>query len=281
MRFSREKSMPIALPTWPWDFRRLIPHIFGFWKALFVLCYFISTSVPAVVHMARGTVSSTTGENRVLAPLPAPPKAIGELMRWPTLLEAYLRNSFPYRSELVSLNNRTRSFGLGDSPNREVVRGDTGRLFLGPPVSDFHYYSILTLCGVGVPEAWKQKVADRYSEAIARFTQKFNDAWVFIVPTSPTIYQDELPSWAAAQCKNTIPLVSKILERVPDKLRHHIVYPEEEIATLSRTAEVFPKLNFHLGGSWTTADCRDDGKKVPLQAKTSCGTRPRYSSSEI
>ena len=131
-------------------------------------------------------------EKRKLASCPALPDSIDTLKTFPTEFEAYFKDQFSFRDEMVKLHNRFKFF-LGDSSTSNVIFGKKGWLFLSgkayfSPVRDYRNLDPFT------PVDLQNYV--KYLKFKQQWLKKRGIKYLFFVaPNKHTIYGELLPDY--------------------------------------------------------------------------------------
>ena len=167
------------------------------YRRYFALLAFGLLATPLVVGLVRpDSPELIFKEGRRLAPPPAPPDGFKDLAMLPGQIDPYLKDHFGFRHMLIQLHKDLTKpmLGFGGS---EVLIGRDGRMFyLGGEM-------VRQSAGLIVRD---QKVADstnllaRMRDALERRGIAF---FVVVLPSTSSIYQDDLPIWAQSQGRKT------------------------------------------------------------------------------
>jgi hypothetical protein len=189
---------------------------------------------------------SVQSDNRILSAAPNAPRTWSALDEWPPQVDAYLRDHFGFRAQLVRAY-ATLSWGLfGTSPVPSVVVGRNDRLFLSD--GEVRNRVLLGNCGAWWPDEYLAKWAVETDAALRRLKAEFARLSVLIVPTSAVLYSEDLPSWMEHACAGKTPLVEALAARLPQDTRRLIAYPIEAAKRLPIASPLIPKHNFHWTG---------------------------------
>lgn len=204
-------------------------------------------AVPALRSMTGS--SQLEGENRKLAEFPAAPASWQETLKFPARLDQWINDHFGYRDRLLKLNNRVRHALFGTFPTVQVISGQNGRIFMSAHEANFPpYTAIHPTCGFQFHD--HEKIAGQMNAMHAAFRGWGIDAKLVIAPSSPAVYQEELPGWLAQRCARSVPPFRNILvpERLSPPVLASVYYPIEELRAARAEGEVIPKTWFHLTG---------------------------------
>ena len=203
-------------------------------------------ALPLLAHVFLPQAAQS--DNRVLARSPGLPRNISAFVNWPQAADAYLKDHFGLRAQLIRVYNAFNWRVLGISTDPHVVVGRNGRLFL----SDVHLGNPFLLgdCGAWWPDKDRSAFAGEAAVAIRRLQSDFPQFRVFIVPTSDVLYPAELPEWVQRACAGKTPLVEDWMSRLPPDVRGLIAYPIETAKhlPLPPDATLIPEHNFHWKG---------------------------------
>lgn len=203
-------------------------------------------AIPLLAHVLLPQAAQS--DNRLLAPSPGVPQNLSALVNWPHAADAYLKDHFGFRAQLIDLYNAVNWRILGVSADPRVVVGRNGRIFL----SDRNTLNpfVLANCGAWWPEEARSKFAAEAAAAIRRLEVDFPQFSVFLVPTSDLLYPTDLPEWVQRACAGKTPLAEDWLSRLPPDVRGLVAYPIETAKDLPLPpdAPLVPKLNFHWRG---------------------------------
>ena len=168
-------------------------------------------AIPLLAHVFLPQAAQS--DNRVLARSPGVPRNISAFVNWPQAADAYLKDHFGFRAQLIRVYNAFNWRVLGISTDPHVVVGRNGRLFL----SDVHIGNPVLLgdCGAWWPDKDKSAFAGEAAVAMRRLQSDFPQFRVFIVPTSDVLYPAELPEWVQRACAGKTPLVEDWMSRLP------------------------------------------------------------------
>jgi hypothetical protein len=189
---------------------------------------------------------SVQSDNRTLSALPNAPKTWSALAEWPQQADAYLRDHFGFRSQLVRAYATVSWRLFGTSPQPSVVVGRNGRLFLSD--GEVRSRVLLGNCGAWWPDEYVARWTAETDVALRRLNAEFARLSVLIVPTSAVLYSEDLPSWMERACAGKTPLARALAARLPEDVRRLIAYPIEAAKRLPPASPLIPKHNFHWTG---------------------------------
>lgn len=191
------------------------------------------------------------GENRNLAPAPAQPSSVADMLAYPGRLDAWINDHFGLRDALVRLNTRLRYRLFGQLPGVQAITGKDGRVFLSAYQPTAKPYSgILAVCGYQsahlVPEMVRQ--INRLTEITA---ERGINARLLVVPSAPAVQKAQLPDWLAAQCGNDqLPLNLALASgQLTPQARERLYFPLAEMQSAATQVDLFPRTFFHWGGA--------------------------------
>ncbi len=213
-------------------------------RAVF-LCI-VAVTIAAPLFGSAFLSQSVQSDNRTLSAPPDAPRTWTALTEWPRHVDAYLRDHFGFRAQLVRAY-ATLSWRLfRTSPEPSVVVGRNGRLFLSD--GEVRNRSVLGDCGAWWSDEYLARWAGETDVALRRLNAEFARLSVLIVPTSAVLYSEDLPSWMEHACAGKTPLVEALAARLPPETRRLIAYPVEAAKRLPIASPLIPKHNFHWTG---------------------------------
>ena len=167
------------------------------WRRLFAVLTFLLLVTPLVVGLIRpDSPSAVLKEGRFLAPAPQMPWSRAAWLGLPRQIDAYLRDHFGLRQALIRAH-KDLTKPLLSQGGAEVLIGRDGRMFyLGSEM-------VRQSAGLVFRD---QKVADSANQlaAMRDALQKRGIAFfVVVLPSTSSIYQDDLPNWAQAHGRKT------------------------------------------------------------------------------
>lgn len=173
------------------------PGMLRRYRRFFAVAAFLLLATPLVIGLVKpDNPELIFKEGRRLAPPPAPLNGLSDLAVLPGQIDAYLKDHFGFRHLLIQLHKDLTKpmLGFGGS---EVLVGRDGRMFyLGGEM-------VRQSAGLIVRD---QKVADS-----ANLLAQMRDAlekrgisfFVVVLPSTSSIYQDDLPVWAQSHGRKT------------------------------------------------------------------------------
>ena len=213
-------------------------------RAIFLCAVAAIIATPLLGHALFAP--SIQSDNRALASLPSVPRSLPAIIEWPRRVDAYLRDNFGFRAQLVSAYVTLNWSVLGTSSEPSVVVGRNGRLFLSE--GDVPNRVLLRNCGAWWAEDYRDQWTVEADSALRRLSADFPRLSVLVVPTSSVLYSAELPSWIERACAGKTPLVEDLMARLPADTRRLIAYPISAAKRLPPGAPLIPKHNFHWNG---------------------------------
>jgi len=228
--------------------KRLSPTRFA--HLLYAGAVVLLLSVPMLTHHWRSDPGVRASENREAAPPPGLPRNWPEALAWTTEVDAYVADHFGRRTAMVRAFNRARFQLFGETPSPQTVPGRHGRIFFSSHSAATPYSLIRFICGAGVTDADLDRATADLGNFldIARQATATADVRLLVVPTAPTLYFDDLPSWLRDQCP-PVNTMDRLLPRLPDgELRRRLFYPLPAMLAARARGEVIPLTNFHWEG---------------------------------
>ena len=194
-----------------------------------------------------------------MEPPPGVPRSVRALFKWPGEADAYLKDHFGLRKQLIDTYNGFNWRVLGISTDPRVVVGRNDRLFLAgldwlPTLAsaagknDTRNLFLLGNCGAWWPENYRAMFAGKAATALRRLHSDFPRLAVMLVPTSDLLYPTELPERFQQACLGKTPLVEDWLERLPPDVRKLVAYPIDTAKNLPPDVPLIPKHSFHWIG---------------------------------
>jgi hypothetical protein len=154
------------------------------WWFVAVLCLL---ATPALVQALQPRELTSAREARTLAPAPALPRSLPQLLKLPRDLDEFLGDHFGLREPLVRANAMLR-YAVVSPPDSRVVYGRDKFLFFNGDAM------IQQSMGLFLRAADIVKFAERAAALRARFPAA--QFLVTVAPNSATIMRAQLPAWA-------------------------------------------------------------------------------------
>ncbi|HLG87702.1 MAG TPA: hypothetical protein VKZ79_10965 [Alphaproteobacteria bacterium] len=192
-------------------------------------------------------------ENRTLASLPALPRSLHDLVRYPAALNTYLQDWFGLRQQMVRTENWLRFTLFHEVTSPELLIGKHGRIFMSALPGNKPLSLINDVCGATMNDGAFLGTAYHITSLIERASHEFPDFTFVIIPGPSILYSEDLPRWAWSSCRGLKPSVERTLDDLrsrPDILSH-IVYPIDVLQDLKRRYLIVPKRNLHWAGEGT------------------------------
>jgi hypothetical protein len=218
-------------------------------QLVFVLVSLAILYSPMVLQVV-GRSGPRSGENRPPAASPESPRSIADLPRWTAAVDAYLKDRFGLRNQLVDLHDRLLFYVFNTFNSGQILAGHDGRLFLTSHSADEASRNSLIQesCGFGIAAGQWDTVAHGFAEVLARTAGPGPDTRIVLVPSSAALYRDQLPSWLQRQCAlGTRPAVG-IAARLPEGVRPRFIDLFPIMEQVNREAPAIPRRNFHWDG---------------------------------
>lgn len=159
--------------------------------------------------------SAPPQENRKLAPEPGSPATVDEWIDWPAKVEAWFKDYFGLRNSLIAWHSALMLDYLGVSPNKDVLIGKNGWLFLGANknIDAFRCLAPYSAADLQIQVA----EATRRQRWLAKRNIRYGHVWV---PVKANLYPEFLPDgltkldqpcrlqqWTAAVGKAGVPVL--------------------------------------------------------------------------
>ena len=136
------------------------------WLDYALIAFFLLALIlPAV--LLRPDPEAAAAEKRTLAPAPALPRSLDDLVTFPRSFDAWFADHFGFRQALIKAHSRISFFVLRTSPSPKVVLGRDGFIFLkgtpeadGDPIADFRGTVPLTPFEL---ERWRWQLEDQHA----------------------------------------------------------------------------------------------------------------------
>ena len=208
------------------------------------------------VVVANGPSAAGLEENRTLAGAPAWPVSGADFLRFPSRVDAYANDHFPFRTQLVELNNRFRYHLFHEVMSPQITVGRDDFLFFNSHSAADPLAMIRFLCGEGSDEERIDVIAHDLSNAVTRITARLPASTLMFVPTKSTVYFEHMPTWLQRRCGQSVPTVPRVLARLANLAtsnRQHVYYPVEAMRALRSTVAVYSSQNFHWLGAGARA----------------------------
>jgi alginate O-acetyltransferase complex protein AlgJ len=164
---------------------------FRYKETVFVSCFMLLITFPAIGMLLKGVQKDTYIENRPAAELPSIPLSYKEVKLFPAKAEAFINDHFWLRDKFVNLSKTLVLDGLKTSTNKNVILGKEGWLFYTAEKSIEAYRGTMPFSQDELKE-WELF----FAEASKRASQLSIDFIVMIPPSSSFIYGNKyFPDW--------------------------------------------------------------------------------------
>lgn len=156
-------------------------------KIFFVLIMIILITPAAIMFANVGNSSTSSSENRELAPVPVLMNEEGVNMNFFNECDSYVSDHIGLRSELVAANTAVYTGVFHMSPEDDVIMGNNGWLYYSETLDD--YYNVPTISDRGINNiAYSMKLlSDNITASGSEFVLCF-------APNKNTLYPDNMPS---------------------------------------------------------------------------------------
>ncbi|RSZ55963.1 hypothetical protein HF313_28505 [Massilia atriviolacea] len=184
-----------------------------------------------------------------LTPLPPRPHSVKEAVELPPKLTAWVSDHFGFRTSFIEAGNILRFRLFHEFSTVQLAYGQNGRYFMAAHAKTVGpYQAMTTVCGKG-------KANDSTIPYLNKLFTAFHAAGMqpklLVVPSSPAVYPEDVPSSLVEECTSTDTAAARVLaapELLPEA-RSAILYPLKEMREIKKTATLFPKTWFHWGGA--------------------------------
>jgi hypothetical protein len=213
-------------------------------RLLFLFAAAVMLLAPATAQLMFG--STGVDDNRAMRAAPKAPTSIEDVMQWPRGFDAYLADHFGLRKYLIRADAILRWSMFGEFTTPTLLPGRNGRIFLAggePP-----YRSVLSTCGAYGDDAWRALISGSLAEALRKAAATLPHNKVFVIPSAPALYPQDLPAWVERACRDRVPLAPDLIGRLPPDVRGTVLYAVGSLSALPPSVPLIPKMNFHWAG---------------------------------
>jgi hypothetical protein len=204
-------------------------------------------AVPTVLPQFTG--SREVNENRKLAPLPNVPTTWAEFLALPGKTDAWVKDHFGFRTELVEANNIWRYKVFGEFPSVRVTSGQHNRIFVTAHATAAAPYSaVVEICDVN------QKTLKEFGAYLNILFGSFESMGLspklMFVPSAPAVHSADLPKWLSKRCSSDATPVAALLQGdyITPNVKSAIHYPLAQMRSRSQGTDLFPRNWFHWNG---------------------------------
>lgn len=206
-------------------------------EKIIVVIFVLFLLLPNVLFwIVKDKVDTNNYENRVLAERPT--FAASNWKDYFYVYDKYYSDNFPFRNQLVGLDNWINIYVLHDTYDENVVFGKDGWLFYRGDTTIEKY------CGV-------EKFSEEELEAIRNNILQLNKYYeqqgiefvVFIAPDKEEIYSEYMPDNISVIDEES--KADQVYEMLRDSEDVSIIYPKTELLESKNVVEEFYKLDTH------------------------------------
>jgi hypothetical protein len=204
-------------------------------------------AVPTVLPPFTG--SRQVNENRKLAPLPDMPATWAEFLTLPAKTDAWVKDHFGFRTELVEANNVWRYKVFGEFPSVRVTSGRNERIFVTAHANAAAPYSAaIEICDVN------QKTLKEFGAYLNVLFGSFESMGLapklMIVPSAPAVHSADLPAWLSKRCSSDATPVAALLQSdyINPAVKSVLHYPLAQMRSKNQGVDLFPRNWFHWNG---------------------------------
>ncbi|MDQ7747109.1 hypothetical protein [Hydrogenophaga pseudoflava] len=236
-----------ALPT-----RRANALVLALWCALLL--------TPLLVHLFRPPHEAPL-ENRTLAPAPGWPRTPAEGSTLPVRTQAWMRDHFGLRGELLEASHRWRHRLFGDFLSADLVPGQAGEVFYNV-FGDTAGSSLRVMCGA---ERIKLPVVgQRVADLLAATRAELPRSYLMIAPDKSRLRPRLLPRWLQVECASGQPPAESLVGRLAQQpeIADRLFYPIDAMRQVDGVDPVYRPWNLHwdFHGAAVAADWLAQGQ---------------------
>lgn len=192
---------------------------------------------------------SAANENRRMAPPPQLPTNWAQFLDLPLQTDAWVKDHFSFRQNLIIANNRLRYRLFHEFPSVHMSAGENGRYFLTAHTNGAQPYSAVTsICEVD--QATRNAFGAYLNVMFDSFEAMGYSPKLMIAPSAPVVHSNDLPVWLRDRCSGSTPMASVLQDTgLNSKVKASIYYPLEQMRARNHNADLFPKHWFHWNGA--------------------------------
>lgn len=213
------------------------------WNAGVVVVWLALIGLPMAGHWLS-VPPDTPVENRRLAPTVPWPASVAEGAALPAAVQAWLRDHFGFRHELLVAHNRLNHFVFGSFTSRELMAGKDGYMFLGSN-GLMHHNPLRILCGADPVHLSRIHGQLRQLLAVSRAAAPVSQ--LLLVPDKSRLKPEKLPQWLQDECAAFTPPVQALLAEVrrDPGMERRMFYPFELMRVADQARPVYHPWNLH------------------------------------
>jgi hypothetical protein len=188
-------------------------------------------------------------DNRRMAPQPTLPTTWAEFLTLPAQADAWVKDHFGFRRELVESNNLLRFKLFHEFPSVQMTAGENGRIFLTAHASQAPPFSaVMAICEVN--KSSLKEFGAYLNVLFDSFEAMGIKPKLMIVPSAPVVHSADLPHWLRDRCKGNDTPMQALLESdyINSKVKSAIWYPLEQMRARNQGTKLFPRTWFHWSG---------------------------------
>lgn len=193
--------------------------------------------------------SRQANENRKLAAAPDLPTSWEEFLAMPGKTDAWVKDHFGFRTEMVEANNVLRFTLFKEFPSVRVTAGQNNRIFVTAHAAEAAPYSaVVEICDVN--DKSLKEFGGYLNALFGSFESMGLSPKLMIVPSAPTVQSADLPKWLSPRCSsNTTPMTALLKsDYITPNVKASIYYPLEQMRGLNKDVDLFPRSWFHWNG---------------------------------
>lgn len=232
--------------------RRANALVLALWCALL--------ATPLLVHLFRPPHEAPL-ENRTLAPAPDWPRTLEEGRTWPARMQAWIRDHFGLRGELLEASHRWRHQVFGDFLSADLVTGQAGEVFYGV-FGDTAGSALRVLCGA---ERIELPVVGRQVAALLATTRaEVPRSYLLMVPDKSRLRPQRWPRWLQEECAGGQPPAEPLIDLLAQQpvTAGRLLYPIDAMRKVDGVDPVYHPWNLHwdFHGAAVAADWLAHGR---------------------
>lgn len=192
------------------DQRDACPYRPSWLDRILIALFLLALVIPAA--FLRPDPEAAAAEKRTLAPAPAIPRSIDDLVKFPRAFDLWFADHFGFRQTLIKAHSRISFFVLKTSPSPKIILGKNGWIYYdgkaardGDTIADFRGAPPLTFAAL---ERWRWAFQDQHDWLQARGIHHL----IALIPAKEIIYPEYMPDHYTHMGPATIEQVAAYLK---------------------------------------------------------------------
>lgn len=188
-------------------------------------------------------------ENRRMAPPPTFPTTWAQFLTLPAQTDAWVKDHFGFRTELVEANNALRFKAFKEFPSIRVTAGENGRIFVTAHASAAPPFSaVVEICDVNQKSL--KEFGTYLNVLFDSFESMGHSPKLMIVPSAPTVQSADLPQWLRDRCSSDNTPMASLLQSsyINSTVKASTYYPLAQMRARNQDVDLFPRTWFHWNG---------------------------------